>query len=143
MAAPVIAGAQNYQKTTAGVKASVNGVTVDIRFYSPEIVRVTKAPGGKLFAKESLSVIKKPQQTAISIKQQGDVLNLRSEKLNVSINLKSGDIAYATSKGKALLKEKPNGATFTPFDDAGDKTYTISQAFLLDKGEAEIGRAHV
>lgn len=87
---PAISFAQNYQKTVSGVKASINGVSVEVQFYSPEIVRAIKAPAGKPFTKESLSVIKKPQQTQISLKQHGDILNLRSEKLNVSLNLKSG-----------------------------------------------------
>lgn len=139
IAVPTVAGAQNYQRTSAGVKASVNGIAVEIQFYNPEIVRVIKVPGGKQLAKESLSVIKKPQQTSLGIKQQGDVLSLRSEKLSVSLNLRSGEIAYVTNTGKALLKERPNGATFTPFDDAGNKTYTVSQAFLLDKEEPVYG----
>src|SRR4051812_46516639 len=106
LTAPVISSAQNYQKTAEGVKASINGIAVEIQFYSPEIVRVIKAPEGKTFTKESLSVIKKPGQTSVNIKQQGDVLNVRSEKINVSLNLKSGEIAYAANTGKELLKEK-------------------------------------
>ena len=139
LAMPAISGAQGYHKTASGVKASVNGVDVEVQFYSPEIVRVLKAPAGYIFSKESLSVVKKPQQTQISLKQQGDVLNLRSDKLKVSLNLKSGEVAYATTAGKALLKEKPDGVVFTPFDDAGNKTYTVSQAFTLDKDEPIYG----
>jgi alpha-D-xyloside xylohydrolase len=139
LAVPAICVAQNYQKTASGVKASVNGIAVEVQFYSPEIVRVVKVPDGKLFTKESLSIIKKPRQIQINLKQQGDNLNLRSEKLSVSLNLKSGELSYTTTKGIALLKEKPNGAAFTPFDDAGDKTYTVSQAFTLDKDESVYG----
>jgi len=136
---PAISIAQNYQKTVSGAKASIKGVSVEVQFYSPEIVRVIKAPDDKPFTKESLSVIKKPQQTQISLKQHGDVLNLRSEKLNVSLNLKSGDLTYFTIAGKVLLKEKPNGAAFTPFNDAGNQTYSISQAFTLDNDEPIYG----
>ena len=136
---PAICSAQNYQKTRLGVKASVDGIAVEVQFYSPEIVRVVKVPDGKLFTKESLSVIKKAQQKAINIKQQGDVLILRSEKINVSLNLKSGEIAFTNTAGKALLKERQNGVSFVPFNDAGNKTYTISQAFTLDKDEPIYG----
>ncbi|MEO6850058.1 MAG: xylosidase, partial [Mucilaginibacter sp.] len=136
---PAISIAQNYQKTVSGAKASINGVLVEVQFYSPEIVRVTKAPEGRPFTKESLSVIKKPQQTRITLKQHGDILNLRSEKLNVGLNLKSGELTYITVAGKVLLKEKANGAAFTPFSDAGNQTYSISQAFMLDNDEPIYG----
>lgn len=98
VAVPAICNAQNYQKTAFGVKASINGIDVEVRFYSPEIVRVIKAPAGHIFSKESLSVIKNPQQTQISIRQQGDLLNLRSERLKVILNLKSGELAYAATR---------------------------------------------
>ena len=136
---PAISIAQNYQKTVSGAKASINGVSVEVQFYSPEIVRVIKAPEGKPFTKTSLSVIKKPQQAQISLKQHGDVLDLRSEKLNISLNLKSGELTYFTIAGRVLLKEKPNGAAFTPFNDAGNQTYSVSQAFMLDDDEPIYG----
>ncbi|OKS85872.1 glycoside hydrolase family 31 protein [Mucilaginibacter polytrichastri] len=139
LAVPAICSAQKYQKTASGVKASINGVVVEVQFYNPEIVRVVKVPEGKIFTKESLSVIKKPQQTSFTIKQQGDILNLRSEKLNVSLNLKSGGLSYTTTTGTVLLKEKQNGISFTPFDDAGNKTYTVAQTFILDKDEPIYG----
>lgn len=139
LAIPLFCSAQNYQKTALGVKASINGIYVELQFYSPEILRVIKVPEGKLFTKESLSVIKKPQQILINIKQQGDFLSLSSERLNVSLNLKSGEISYTGTKGIVLLTEKQNGATFTPFDDAGNKTYTVAQAFILDKDEPIYG----
>ncbi|MGZ3754109.1 MAG: TIM-barrel domain-containing protein [Mucilaginibacter sp.] len=137
--APAICSAQNYQKTELGVKASVNGIAIELQFYSPEILRVIKTPEGKLFTKESLSVTKKPEQVQINLKQRGDVLELRSNKLNVSLSLKSGELSYITTKGAVLLKEKQDGVAFTPFDDAGNKTYTVSQAFLLDKDEPIYG----
>lgn len=139
LAFPAICSAQTYKETDSGVKASVNGITVEVRFYSPEIVRVVKVPADNTFTKESLSVIKKPEQTKISIKKQGDVLNLGSRKLNVSLDLKTGALSYMTITGKELLKEKPNSEAFTPFNDAGSKTYNIKQAFTLDADEPIYG----
>jgi len=136
---PAICCAQSYQKTESGVKTSINGATVEVQFYSPEIVRIVKVPAGNTFTKQSLSVTKKPQPVQINLKQQGDVLSLHSGKLSVSLNLKSGEIAFTTNTGKTLLAEKQNGAAFAPFDDAGNKTYTVSQAFMLDKDEPIYG----
>lgn len=134
----VTAKAQTYKQTSSGVKATVNGAVIEVRFFSPDIVRVVKTPTDRPFTKESLSVIKKPQQVQISVNKQGDLVVLRSARLNVNLNLKSGELSFANREGKQLLKEKQNGV-FTPFDDAGTKTYSASQAFILDSGEPIYG----
>src|SRR4051812_16614144 len=139
LVAPLASDAQGYQKTATGAKATVNGASVEVQFFSPEIVRIVKVPDGKSFTKESLSVIKKPEATPITLKQQGDVLNVRSSKLNVMLNLKTGEVDFAGNNGTTLLKEKQNSATFTPFNDAGSSTYTVTQAFVLDNDESIYG----
>ena len=114
--------AQNYQKTALGVKTKLQSMDIEVQFYSPSIIRVLKSPEGVAFKKESLSVNKKPQDTKFTIQQKGDVVSLKSEKLKVDVDLKSGKISYYTLAGTALLKETESGATFTDFDDAGSKT---------------------
>ena len=131
--------AQSFQKTSMGVKLSTNGITTEIQFYIPSIIRVIKYPQDKTFAKQSLSVIAAPQQTAFTVKQQGDVLNLKSKESSVMLNIKSGDISFAAANSTALLKEKSGSAIFTPFNDAGESTLTVQQAFSLDKDEAIYG----
>lgn len=131
--------AHSYQKTALGVKAKINSNDVEIQFYGPSTVRILKSPEGKTSTKESLSVIKKPQAVKFAISQQGDVLTLKSEKLKVGVDLKSGKIAYSSLAGTPLLAEKEAGASFTDFNDAGSKTYTVNQAFTLDKDEAIYG----
>lgn len=131
--------AQNYQKTALGVKTKLQSMDVEVQFYSPTIVRVLKSPEGVAFKKESLSVIKKPQQTKFTIQQQGDVISLKSEKLKVAIDVKSGKVSFNTLSGASLLSEVASGATFTDFNDAGSKTYSINQLFALDKDEAIYG----
>jgi alpha-D-xyloside xylohydrolase len=131
--------AQSYQKTDLGVKTKINSTDVEIQFYGSTTVRVLKSPVGKAFTKESLTVIKKPQATKFTVSQQGDVVSLKSSKLKVDVDVKSGKIAYSTLAGVKLLSEKESGATFTDFDDAGSKTYTINQSFTLDKDEAIYG----
>jgi len=131
--------AQSYQKTDLGVKAKINSTNVEIQFYGPSTVRVLKSPVGKSFTKESLTVVEKPQTTKFTVNQQGNIVSLKSDKLKVDIDVKSGKISYYTIAGKQLLSEKESGATFTDFDDAGSKTYTISQSFTLDKDETIYG----
>jgi alpha-D-xyloside xylohydrolase len=130
---------QNYQKTNLGIKTVINSVEVEIQFYSPTIVRVLKWPEGKTFTKSSLSVVKTPQKTVFGIKQQTDELYLKSDSMKVNLNLKSGKVTFTTLTGDKLLSEKESGVTFTDFNDAGVKTYTINQSFVLDKDESIYG----
>ncbi len=131
--------AQSYQKTDLGIKVMISSNAIEIQFYSPSTVRILKSPDGRPFTKESLSVIKKPQKTAFHVKQQGDVINLKTTTLNVALNLKTGDIIYSTAIGESLLKEKQGGVQFTPFNDAGNNTLTVQQSFVLDNDEPIYG----
>jgi len=131
--------AQSYQKTDLGIKAKINSTDIEVQFYGPATVRVLKSPVGKAFTKESLTVVEKPQATKFTVNQQGDVISLKSEKMKVDVDVKSGKISYSTLAGAPLLSEKESGATFTDFNDAGSKTYSINQLFSLDKDEAIYG----
>jgi alpha-D-xyloside xylohydrolase len=126
--------AQSYQKTELGLKANVHSTTIEIQVYAPSIVRILKSPEGKIYTKESLSVIKKPQKAAFTIKQDADLLSLKTENVKVDLNTKSGTITFLNTKNALLIGEKAPG-TFTDFNDAGSKTYTVSQTFTLDKDE--------
>jgi len=134
-----IGEAQTYQKTEYGVKAKINSIDVEIQFYGAADVRVLKSPVGTTFKKESLSVIKKPQKINLSIKDQNDVVSMKSNKIEVDLNLKSGMISYSTLAGEKLLAEKESGAKFTDFNDAGVKTFSVYQPFVLSPEESIYG----
>jgi alpha-D-xyloside xylohydrolase len=131
--------AKTYKKTELGVKSTIDSIDVVIQFYSPSIVRVMKSPEGRSYDKRSLSVIQAPIKTDFEISLTGDELSLISKNIQVNMNLKSGKISFFTCSGKLLLNEKKDGAKFTDFNDAGVKTYSVSQSFVLDKEEAIYG----
>ncbi len=131
--------AQPYQRTGLGLKAIFDTIEVEIQFYSPSIVRILKSPEGKTFVKKSLSVIEAPRKAVFTIDQEGDDLSMKSESLRVNLNLKDGKISYSTLAGEPLLSEKDSGVAFTNFNDAGVKTYSVCQSFVLGKAEAIYG----
>jgi alpha-D-xyloside xylohydrolase len=135
----MISSAQNWQKTNLGVKADLSSTHVEIQFISPTIVRVQKWPVGTTFTKESLSVIKTPEQAKFSISEKADELTLKSQGVVAVMNLKSGMVSFQSPNGKSLLIEKESSTTFTDFNDAGVKTYSVGQSFVLDKDEAIYG----
>src|SRR5687767_13617741 len=101
--------AQSYQKTTSGIRITTDSLNVDVQFYSPEIIRIVKSPAGHRFTKESLSVNKTPKKTVLSVKQRGQLVDLKSEKLLLSVDVQSGDVPYYSFSGVLLLKESKNG----------------------------------
>jgi len=130
--------AQTYQKTDYGVKTVINYKNIEIYFYNPSTVRVLKYPQGKSYSKKSLSVIQNLQKTSFKLKHSGDELLIKGEKLDIYLNFKTGKLSFATQKS-ILLSEKEAGTLFTDFIDAGTKTYSVSQSFILDKNEAIYG----
>ncbi len=131
--------AQSYIRTEHGVKTTINAADFEVRFYSPSIVRIVKWPSEFYPAKESLSVVKEPQATDFTVSEQNHKLLLESDELVVTINTNDGSVSFESPSGKSLLQEQEAGTGFTEFDDAGEKTYSVSQSFNLDKDEAIYG----
>ena len=131
--------AQSYTKTDYGASAQINSMDIEVQFYGPSIVRVVKTPVGESVEKESLSVIKSPEKVSFTTKELGDELLLSNKSVQVVLNLKSGKVSFKNTKGEILLNEKEGGATFTDFDDAGVKTYSVNQSFVLEQDEAIYG----
>ena len=135
----IVSNGQPYVKTNFGVKTTVSNFNIEVQFYNPSVVRIIKWPEDSFSTKQSLSVIETPQKTSLSINQRGDELLVKSRNLQVALNLTNGNISFTDLKSVPLLTEKEHSAVFTDFNDAGSKTYTVSQAFVLDKNEAIYG----
>jgi alpha-D-xyloside xylohydrolase len=130
--------AQHFKKTDLGVIATINALEIELQFYSSSSIRIIKFPEGEKFAKQSLSVVKSPQKISFSIKEVDNELILNSKSLQVRLNLNDGRISFFNKEEK-LLSETTHGASFIDFNDAGTKTYTVSQSFVLDADETIYG----
>ena len=131
--------AQTFRQTKQGITGTTQGMDFEIQFVSPEIVRVVKAPEGRSFTKKSLSVVKSPESMSVTTEKKGETVSLKSNAVRVDFNVGTGRISFFDKQGKALFTEKDYGAQFTPFNDAGNPTFSVRQAFLLDKDEAIYG----
>ena len=130
--------AQNYQKTSSGIKTTVNAVDIEVQFFAPAVTRVIKSPEGVAYEKQSLSVIAKPEKVSFKADIQDNKIVLNTSELSVSVDTGTGIVSYFSKDGKSLLADK-SGMQFINFDDAGTKTYQVYQPFLLDKEEAIYG----
>ncbi|RZK39244.1 MAG: DUF5110 domain-containing protein [Pedobacter sp.] len=131
--------AQQYEKTNEGIRATINKTVTEIQFYTSEVVRIKKSPLGKPFIKTSLSVIKAPEVIHLTQKEKQGKLFLSSKNLTVTLDLKSGQVSFNKKDGKTLLLEKKSGATFAPFNDAGNNAFSVGQSFLLERDEPIYG----
>ena len=131
--------AQDYQRTDYGIKATVDAVDVEVQFFTPSMVRVVKSPHGESFRKESLSVVALPEKVGFKVGTKDGAIVMGTKELQVSLDTSTGALSYETADGRHLLAEKPAEKPFTPFDDAGDATYNVYQAFKLETDEAIYG----
>ncbi len=133
------ANAQSYEMTGTGVKVEIDKINVEIQFYTPSIVRVVKYPKESVCAKQSLSVVKSPEKVSFNAKKTGDNLVVKSKAVSVVINLNNGQINFNSGSQIALLKEKAGSTAFTEINDAGEKSFSVSQSFELEKEECIYG----
>lgn len=129
--------AQSYKKTDSGLSLSAGNLAIEVKWYGGNTVRVMKYPIGKSLVKNSLAVIQKEQQIRFSVSENNDVILLKSDHLQLSIDVKTGKISYRSPSGQELLKE--TGSNFKPFNDAGNQTLSVSQSFQLEKEEPIYG----
>ncbi|WP_244950851.1 glycoside hydrolase family 31 protein [Pedobacter suwonensis] len=131
--------AQSFQKTPQGIHTVIQSMDVEISFYSPNIVRVFKKPEGSQQKKESLAVIKRPEKLKLDIKNNGQTVTISSSVIAATVNLKTGKVSFDAQNGTKLFTEKDNSTRFTAINDAGNPTYAVKQAYLLDKEEIIYG----
>ncbi|MDR1716063.1 MAG: DUF5110 domain-containing protein [Prevotella sp.] len=139
MALSTLLSAQSYQQTSQGVKAEVGQTTIELQFYSPEIVRVLKYPKTEKINKKSLSVIKIPEKTAFKTDRFNNVITLSSSEIIVTLNLTTGDVQFNGLDTRPFIAEKSSSSLFTDKQYKSGKTCEIQQTFLLDKQEAIYG----
>lgn len=133
-------GAQNYQRITQGVKATTQGMEVEVKFYSPTIVRVYKTPEGKPYEKQSLIVTKQMENTSVECLRKGENIVVKSSAIQVELNPTTGGVYFYDASGGTLLRDKDFG---TSFAEKGKDGYQVRGSFLLDKEEPIYGIGQV
>jgi alpha-D-xyloside xylohydrolase len=128
---------KQYERTDVGIKTTIDSIEIEIQFYSPQMLRVIKSPTEAAYEKESLSVVKQAQRTSLRISQVSDNIQIKTQELNVKLDLSTGNISFYNAKDGLLLKEQSN--QFTPIVDGGNPGFQVGQTFLLEKEESIYG----
>jgi alpha-D-xyloside xylohydrolase len=128
-----------YKKTDFGIMTTIDSTEIEIQFFSPEIVRVVKSKSGFKFKKNSLSVIKNPEDIDFNVKEDGGELVVLSDELTVKLNLSTGVVSFFDKNHDSLLSEKKEEMNFFQKLDIGTKTFAVKQSFVLDPDEQIYG----
>lgn len=127
-----------------GKRFFIQEMRIDVQFYSPNIVRITKTPiNSSTPVRNSLSVIKGAEEGLKIECDCGDnACWMEAGGFEISIDSYTGHITFYSGHGKNMKKlfaEKEYGAEFTPTKSGSRATYEVRQGFLLDKDEVIYG----
>ncbi|MCO4291576.1 DUF5110 domain-containing protein [Solitalea sp. MAHUQ-68] len=145
--AEVRAQNSSYQKLSNGVLVSVQKASVlkpkvvKLEVINDKIIHVVASPQNEFPVQKSLMAIAQP---ATSVKwdvvQAGDVVTIKTAKVNASISTLNGAVSFTDKNGKPILNEVAEGGkTFTPATYTGESTYQVRQAFESGADEAYYG----
>lgn len=112
--------------------------SVNVKFYTPEIVRVTKYPDAdKAQERSSLVVIAEPENVKVSVQNNGDETSHKTSALTVICD-KNGKVSFYKPDGSLLVAEGKHG--FTPITSGIDNgSFKVMQSFALETDEPIYG----
>lgn len=118
--------------------AMAQNTDVAVKFYTPNIVRITKTPANVSGNTESLVVTLKPQNVNIKTTTHNEYQTYSSAELTVVVNTRTGAVEFCNKNKIQLLSEEQ--FSFLPITQGTDKgSFKISQSFKLDDNETIYG----
>jgi alpha-D-xyloside xylohydrolase len=137
--APAWAAVTASKKLPDGAQFTVDGGTLRVQFWSPEIVRVTYAPGAELPTLKSLSVVATPASVQLTQEENDQASTLATPRVKVTIDKQTGAVSFLDSADHVLLRETADGRKFQPATMAGDAITSCAQSFEIASDEGIYG----
>ncbi len=112
---------------------------LQIKFFTPEIVRVTKTPdGSESYERRSMVVIAEPENVKVNKTTTDGEYIYKSSGLTVKIDKQSDKVSFYSPDGTLLVEE--GSYSFTPITEGIDKgAYKVMQSFALEADEPIYG----
>ncbi|MDL2305109.1 DUF5110 domain-containing protein [Bacteroides sp. OttesenSCG-928-D19] len=138
---------QSYEKTADGViinlpqKQSTDAKMLRLQVVNHKVVRVLTTPQAKFASQESLIIVPQDgEQTPFTVEETEQLITLKTDALQVSVDRNTGEVLFADENGNAILRENQGGGkTFTPVTVEGTKAYAMRQVFESPNDEAFYG----
>jgi alpha-D-xyloside xylohydrolase len=130
----------SFGKLDQGVQLRVAGVTKNILFYGPGLVRVNANLGASYWEHPSLAVVAKPAAVAFTIEEKPETLTIASEKLRIVADKKTGALSFFGSDGRLLTREQAEQpCELKKITISNAPTYEVKQTFTLAADESLYG----
>jgi alpha-D-xyloside xylohydrolase len=125
-----------------GEQFTIDGGTLRVEFWSPEIVRVTYAAAAELPAQKSLSVVAHPASVRLTRQENDQACTLAAPRVKVRIEKQTGAVSFLDAADHVLLREVAGGRKFRPTTIAGAPVSSCAQSFetALDEGIYGLGQ---
>lgn len=119
--------------------ASIAAENVSVEFYTPQIVRISKAPVGKNATdRQSEIVIAAPENVKVAKSVKNGVASYKTKSLTVIVDENTGKVSFYQPDGELLLTE--GAYSFTPIESGLDEgKYKVMQSFALEADEPIYG----
>lgn len=135
-----VGGAFTHTALENGVQYCVDGVTKNVIFHGPRMVRVNANLGKSHWKHPSIVVTGKPAKVAFKIDDRADALEIVSDKLRIVVNKQSGALTFKDADGRVFTQEKaaePQKIKEATLANAA--TYEVENTFTLKPDEAIYG----
>ncbi|MTW09980.1 DUF5110 domain-containing protein [Pseudoduganella eburnea] len=142
LALPFAAGAHDrfaYVRLQHGVQFRAGGVTKNVIFYGPDTVRVNANLGANHWTSPSLVVVEKPGAVAFELEEGADTLTIKSAKLRISIDRKTGALSFMDGSGRLYTRESQQPQSIKAVEISGAPSYEVENRFTLKPDEAIFG----
>ena len=129
-----------WQRVAEGLQFRVGGLTKSVLFYGPGLVRVAAHLGEAHTTQPSLVVVARPKRSAFEVRESAHALTLVGEGVRVTVNKRSGALAFFGADGRLLTRERDEAPTeLQRVQIAGSPSYTLAQTFTLTPDESLYG----
>lgn len=129
-----------WQRVAEGVQFRVGGLTKSVLFYGPGLVRVAAHLGEAYTTQPSLVVVATPKRVAFDVRNAGDTLTLAGPGVRVTVDKRSGALAFFGADGRLLTREREQAPTeLQRVQIAGSPSYSLAQTFALTPDESLYG----
>lgn len=122
-----------------GAQFTVDGGTLRVQFWAPEIIRVTYAPGAELPELMSLSVVTTPASVRFKRSENKMAFTLSTTRVKVQIDKKTGAVSFLDLTDYVLLREAADGRRIAPATVAGASVTSAAQSFETASDEGIYG----
>ena len=130
----------SFVRLQSGVQLRSDGITKNVLFYGPGMVRVNANLGRTHTTQPSLAVVAQPAAVTFKVQDSPATLTVVSEKLRIVADKKTGALAFFGADGKELTRERSEQPSeIKEVTIAGEPTYEIRQTFTLEPGESLYG----